>query len=282
MRIEKDDNLPSGYRILGSGNCWDIEEDKISILVSDIEIIPMSGNDMYVTAYGPGTRQIAEDIMELSRNPGREELDALKAENEGLKETIEVLQRQLEKEKRKQEDMIEAFKSELEQYKKEPKGADNDKDALDARTYSILPITEHADNTKSDPELYTAMKILIARHNETLMKNNRLRKRNRKLKQDFESIKGHLRTAQYKLDKYDRDKHYSEIFVANHPGQSITFKDAKVSISDNGDVTVSGESVENLIDRLNGLIDTEARFTEWQDIVLKQVEANPGLFNKEN
>lgn len=101
MKIEKDDNLPRGYRILGSGNCWDIEEDKISILVSDIEIIPMSGNDMYVTAYGPGTRRIAEDIMELSREIGREELDTLKAENESLKETIEVLQRQLEKEKDK-------------------------------------------------------------------------------------------------------------------------------------------------------------------------------------
>lgn len=272
MKIEKDDNLPSGYRILGSGNCWDIEEDKISILTSDIEIVPMSGSETFITAYGPGPLRIAEDIMEQSK-----ESNMLKAENESLKETIEALQRLLEKEKRKREDIIEAFKSELEQNKKEAKGADNDKDALDARTYAILPIKEH---NKADPELYTAMKILISRHNETLMENNRLRKRNNKLKQDFESVKGHLRCAQYKIDKYERDKHYSEIFVANHSGQSLTFKNAKVSISDNGDVTVSGQSVENLIDRLNGLIDTEARFTEWQDILLKQVEANPDIFNE--
>lgn len=109
MKIEKDDNLLSGYRILGSGNCWDVEADKISILVSGIEIIPMSGNDMYVTAYGPGTRQIAEDIIKLSRNIGREEIGMLKAENEALKETIEVLQRQLEKERNKN-----AIKSEVE------------------------------------------------------------------------------------------------------------------------------------------------------------------------
>lgn len=282
MKHEKSDNLPSGYRIIGSGNKWDVEGDKLCIRVSDVNILPLSENDMYITVYGDGPRQMTDDIIDLIVEPGREELDRLKAENESLKQTIEVLQRQLEKEKRKQEDMIEAFKSELEQAMKEPKGADNNRDALDARTYSVLPITEHVDNTMSDPELYTAMKILIARHNETVMENNRLRKRNNKLKQDFESIKGHLRTAQYKLDKYERDKHYSEMFVADHPGQSITFKDAKMSISDNGDVTVSGESVTNLIDRLKQLCETEKKFKQWQDIVLKQMEENPGLFNKEN
>lgn len=275
MKIEKDDNLPSGYRILGSGNCWEIEEDKLYICVSDVEVHPMTGSEINIDAYGPGTRQIAEDIIEQQK-----ETTMLKAENESLKETVEALRRLLEKEKRKQEDMIEAFKSELEQAKKEPKGADNDRDALDARTYSVLPTMEHANSNKADPELYTAMKILIARHNETLMENNRLRKRNSKLKQDFESIKGHLRVAQHKLDKYERDKHYSEMFIANHPGQSLTFKDAKASISDNGDVTVSGESVNNLIDRLEGLIETEVKFTEWQDMVLKQMEANPGIFNE--
>lgn len=273
MRIEKDDNLSSGYRILGSSDSWDIEEDRLSIRVSDAKILPMSGDDMLIDIYGEGPRQIAEDIMELSREQGREELDVLKDENESLKETIEILQRQLDKEKCK--------RSELEQVKGEPaQGADSDRDALDARTYSVLPVIERTDNTNHDPELYTAMKILIARHNETVMENNRLRKRNEKLRQDFESIKGHLRVAQHKLDKYERDKRYSEMFVANHPGQSLTFKDAKVSVSDNGDVTVSGQSVENLIDRLDGLIDTEARFTEWQNIVLKQVEANPGIFNE--
>lgn len=214
MKIDKDDNLSSGYRILGSNN-WGIEEDKLCIYVSNAEILPLSLDDMCINVYGDGPRQIAEDIIELSRNPERKELDTLKAENESLKETIEVLQRQLEKERSKQE-----------------------------------------------------------------MESNRLRKRNNKLKQDFESIKGHLRTAQHKLDKYERDKHYSEIFVANHPGQSLTFKNAKMSVSDNGDVTVSGQSVENLIDRLEGLIETEVKFTEWQDIVLKQVEANPGIFNE--
>lgn len=260
MKIEKDDNLPSGYRILGSGNCWDIEMGKISILVSDIKIIPMSGNDMYITAYGPGSRQIAEDIMELSREIGREELDILKDENESLKETIEVLQRQLEKERSKN-----AVKSEVVQNIQERTQYDvNDIETLHAK----------------GKELYASTKFIVARYNEIVRENERLRKRNEKLRQDFESIKGHLRVAQHKLDKYERDKHYSEMFVANHPGQSLTFKDAKVSVSDNGDVTVSGGSVENLIDRLDGLIDTEARFTEWQNIVLKQVEANPGIFNE--
>lgn len=269
MRIEKDDNLPSGYRILGSSDSWDIE-DRLCIRVSNVEILPMSGDDMLIDAYGEGPQQIAKDIIELSREPGREELDALKAENESLKETIEVLQRQLDKEKDKREDTIEAFKSELEQYKKEPKGADNDKDALDARTYSILPITEHADNTKSDPELYAAMKILIACHNKTLVENKRLRKRNNKLKQDFESIKGHLRVTQHKLDGYERKKHYSEICIDSHSGQTLTFKDAKVSISSNGDVTVSGESVDSLLNRIKELINTEKKFKEWQSIILKK------------
>lgn len=268
MRIEKDDNLPGGYRILGSGNCWEIEEDKISILVSDIEIIPMSGNDMYVTAYGPGNRRIAEDIMELSREIGREELDILKAENEALKETIEVLQRQLEKERNKNTD-----KSELEQAKKETvQGVDNDRDALDARTYAILPIKEHA---KTDPELYAAMKILIARHNETVMENNRLRKRNNKLKQDFESIKGNLRTAQHTIDEYRRKaKHHSEILVDNCTRQRLCFKDAKMSLSSDGTVTVIGESADSLIKRMKELIDTEKKFKEWQSIVLKNLEGN--------
>ena len=180
MRIEKDDNLPSGYRILSSSNNWDVEEDKLCICVSNFEVIPRSENDMIITAYGDGPQQIAEDIMELSREPVREELDTLKED----------------------------------------------------------------------------------RH------------------KDFDSIKVHLQTSQHKINKYERDNHYSEIFVDCQSGQSLTFKDAKVSVSGNGDVTVSGQSIENLIDRLDVLIDTEARFTEWQDIVLKRVESNPDVFNE--
>lgn len=261
MKIEKDDNLPSGYRILGSGNCWDIEEDKISILVSDIEIIPMSGNDMYVTAYGPGSRQIAEDIIELSREIGREELDTLKAENESLKETIEVLQRQLEKERSKN-----AVKSEVVQNIQER----TQHDVNDIETLHII-----------GKELYASTKFIVARYNETVRENERLRKRNKKLQQDFESIKGHLRVAQHTIDEYRRkSKHYSEMFVANHPGQSLTFKDAKVSVSDNGDVTVSGKSVENLIHRLKQLCETEEKVKAWQDIVLKNIEVTPDIFNE--
>jgi vacuolar-type H+-ATPase subunit I/STV1 len=269
MRIEKDDNLPSGYRILGSGNCWDVEEDKISVLVSNIEIIPMSGHHMCIEAYGPGPRQIAEDIMELSREIEREELNTLKAENESLKETIEVLQRQLEKERNKN-----AVKSELEQGKKETvQGVDNDRDALDARTYSVLPIMERANKTNIDPGLYTAMKFIVARYNGTVRENEHLRKRNNKLKRDFESVKGHLRCAQHTLDEYRRKvKHYSEMLVENHPGQSLTFKNAKVSLSSDGTVSVIGESADSLIKRMKELIDTEKKFKEWQSIVLKNLE----------
>lgn len=266
---------PEEISITGPGNDWGIRGDKLWVTVDKVNVTPYSEDECIASVFGEGVKCLTYDIISVKK-----EINTLKAENESLKETIEALQRQLEKEKNKRDDMTNAFKTELEQAKKEQKGVDNDRDALDARTYSVLPITEHADNTNPDPELYTAMKILIARHNETLMENNRLRKRNEKLRQDFESIKGHLRVAQHKLDKYERDKHYSEMFVANHPGQSICFKDAKVSVSDNGDVTVSGWSVENLIDRLDGLIDTEARFTEWQNIVLKQVETNPGIFNE--
>lgn len=276
MEIEKDDNLPSGYRILGSSNNWGVEEGKLCICVSDVSILPLSENDFYITAYGEGPQQIAEDIIELSRESGHEELDTLKAENEALKETIEVLQRQLEKERNEN-----TVKSELAEDKEETvQGVYNNRDALDARTYSALSIIEHTKKPDPDPELYTNMNIIIARHNETVMENNRLRKRNNKLKQDFESVKGHLRCAQYKLDKYERDKPYSKILVDNHNGQILTFKDAKVSISSNGDVTVSGESVNNLLDTLKGLSEIAKKFKEWQDIVLKRVEANPDIFNE--
>lgn len=247
MRIEKDDNLSNGYRIFGSSDSWDIEEGRLSIRVSDAKILPMSGDDMFIDIYGEGPQQIAEDIMEQLK-----ESNMLKAENESLKETVEALRRMLEKERNKRYDMVNAFKTELEQVKKET--------------------VQVADNTNPDPELHTAMKILIARHNETLMENNRLRKRNSKLKQDFESIKGHLRVAQHKLDEYGREKHYSEICIDNYTGQRLCFKDAKVSLSSDGTVTVIGESVDSLVNRIKELINTEKKFKEWQSITLKNLE----------
>lgn len=246
---------PEEISITGPGNDWGIRGDKLWVTVDKVNVTPYSEDECIASVFGEGVKCLTYDIISVEK-----EINTLKAENESLKETIEVLQRQLEKERSKN-----AVKSKVVQNIQERTQHDvNDIETL---------------RTKGK-ELYASTKFIVARYNETVRENERLRKRNEKLRQDFESIKGHLRVAQHKLDKYERDKHYSEMFVANHPGQSLTFKDAKVSVSDNGDVTVSGESVENLIHRLKQLCETQEKVKAWQDIVLKRTEANPDIFNE--
>lgn len=244
MAIKYDNNCESveELSITGPGNDWGIRGDKLWVTVDNVNITPYSEDECIASVFGEGVKCLTDDIITMQK------------ENEALKETTEVLQRQLEKERNKNTD-----KSELEQVKKETvQDVDNDRDALHTR----------------GNELYTTMKILIARHNETVMENNRLRKRNRKLREDFESIKGHLRCAQYKLDKYERDKPYSKILVDDCTGQRLCFKNAKVSLSSDGTVSVIGESADSLVKRMKELIDTEKKFKEWQSIVLKNLEGH--------
>lgn len=110
--------------ITGPAKDWGICGDKLWVTVDNVNITPYSEDERIASVFGEGVKCLTDDIIMVQK------------ENEALKETIKVLQRQLEKEKYKCSELEKAIK-ELAQ------GADNDRDALDALTYSALPIMSY-------------------------------------------------------------------------------------------------------------------------------------------